>query len=41
MTRHIINEELHLISQVEPRNAKEACNDDHELDQILKNDIWD
>ena len=47
MTRSRINEELCLISQVEPKNIDESCKDDHwieamkeELDQILKNDTW-
>ena len=44
MTRSKINEELCLISQVESKNADEACKDDYwkqdmkeELDQIEKN----
>ena len=48
MTRSKINEELCLISQVEPKNANEACKDDYqihemkkELDQIMKKDTWD
>ena len=47
MTRRNINEELCLISQVESKNADEACKDDHqiqemkeELDKIMKNDTW-
>ena len=47
MTRSKINEELCLISQVEPKSADEAVKDDHwmqamkeELDQIIKNDTW-
>ena len=45
MIRSKINEELCLISQVEPKSADEATKDDHwmkamkeELDQIIKND---
>ena len=37
-----------MISQVEPKNADEACKDDHwkhamkeELDQIVKNETWE
>ena len=48
MTRSRINEELSLISQVEPKNADEACKDDYwkqamkeELDQIVKNETWE
>ena len=48
MTRSIINEELCLISQVEPENANETCKDDYwkqamkeELDQIVKNETWE
>ena len=48
MTRSRINEELCLISQVEPKNVYEACKDDYwkqamkeELDQIVKNVIWE
>ena len=48
MTRNKINEELCLISQVEPKNANEVVKDDHwiqamkeELDQIIKNDTWE
>ena len=48
MTRSGINEELCLISQVEPKNADEACKDDYwkkamkvELDQIVKNETWE
>ena len=48
MTRNRTNEELCLISQVEHKNANEACNDDHwiqamkeELDHIVKNDTWE
>ena len=45
MTRNRVNEEICLISQVEPKSTNEACKDDHwiqemkeELDKILKND---
>ena len=45
MTRSRVNEELCLISQVEPKNADEACKDDYwkqvmkeELEQIVKNE---
>ena len=48
MTRSKINEELCLISQVEPKNIDEAIKDHHwiqamkeELDQIMKNDTWE
>ena len=48
MTRSRINEELCLISQVEPKNVDEACKDDYwkqamkeELDQIVKNKAWE
>ena len=48
MTRSRINEELCLISQVEPRSTNEAIKDDHwiremeeELQQIIKNDTWE
>ena len=48
MTRSRINEELCLISQVEPKSADEEIKDDHwmkemkeELDQIIKNDTWE
>ena len=48
MKRSRINEELCLISQMEPKNANEVVKDDHwiqamkeELDQILKNDTWE
>ena len=48
MTRSRINEEICLISQVEPKSTDEATKDDHwmkammeELDQIIKNDTWD
>ena len=48
MTRSRINEELCLISQVEPRSANEVAKDNHwmkamkeELDQIIKNDTWE
>ena len=48
MTRSRINEELCLISQVEPKNAEEACKDYYwkqamkeELDQIVKNETWE
>ena len=47
MKRSRINEELCLISQVEPKNIDEACEDDHwiqamkeEQDKIMKNDTW-
>ena len=48
MTRNKVNEELCLISQVEPKSIDEACNNDHqiqemreELDQIEKNETWE
>ena len=48
MTRRKINEELCLISQVEPKTTYEAIKDDHwikameeELQQIIKNDTWE
>ena len=48
MTRSRVNEELCLISQVEPKNSDEACRDDYckqamkeELDQIVKNETWE
>ena len=48
MARSRINEELCLISQVEPKSVDEATKDDHwmtamkeELDQIIKNDTWE
>ena len=48
MTRSRVNEELCLISQVETKNADEACKDDYwkqamkkELDQIIKNETWE
>ena len=48
MTRNRINEELCLISQVEPKNTNEACKDDYwiqaikeELDHIVKKDTWE
>ena len=48
MTRNKVNEELCLISQVEPKSADEACKDDHwiqamkeELDKIVKNETWE
>ena len=48
MTRRKINEELFLISQVEPKSVDEATKDNHwmkameeELDQITKNDTWE
>ena len=48
MTRSRVNEELCLISQVEPKNVDEACKDDYwkqamkeELDQIVKNETWE
>ena len=47
MIRNKVNEELCLISQVEPKNVDEACKDDHwiqtmkeELYQIMNNDTW-
>ena len=47
ITRSRINEELCLISQVEPKSLDEATKDSHwmkamkeELDQILKNETW-
>ena len=48
MTRSRVNEELCLISQVEPKNVDESCKDDYwkqamkeELDQIVKNETWE
>ena len=48
MTRSTINEELYLISQVEPKSTNESCKDDYwkqvmkeDLDQIVKNEIWE
>ncbi len=48
MTRNIVNEEINLISQVEPKSGDEIVKDDHwihtmkeELDQIVKNDTWE
>ena len=48
MTRIRVNQELCLISQIEPKNADEACKDDYwkqamkkELDQIVKNETWE
>ena len=48
MTRRKINEELCLISQVEPKSTNEEIKDDHwikameeELQQIIKNDTWE
>ena len=48
MTRRKVNEELCLISQVEPKNADEACKDDYwkqamkdDLDQIVNNETWE
>ena len=48
MTRSRVNEELCLISQVEPKNVDEACKDDYwkqamkeDLDQIVKNVTWE
>lgn len=48
MTRNGINEELCLVSQVEPKSVDEACKDDHwiqvmkeELDQIVTNETWE
>ena len=48
MTRNKINEEICLISQVEPKCIDEVVKDNHwiqamkeELDQIVKNDTWE
>ena len=48
MTRSRINEELCLISQLEPKNIDEVCKDDYwkqamkeELDKIVKNETWE
>ena len=48
ITKRRISEELCLISQVEPKNAYEACKDDYwkqamkeELDHIVKNETWE
>ena len=48
MTKNIINEELCLISQEEPKNVGEASKDDHWRqamkegpDQIMKNETWE
>ena len=48
MIRNRVNEEICLISQVEPKSIDEACKDDYqmqeikkELDQIMKNDTWE
>ena len=48
MTRIKVNEKLCLISQVEPKNADEACKADYwkqdmkeDLDQIVKNEKWE
>ena len=48
MRRNKVNEELCLISQVEPKSTDEACKDDHwiqaikeELNQIVKNETWE
>ena len=48
MTRNKVNEEICLISQVEPKSIDEEVKDDHqiqpmeeELDQIVKNDTWE
>ena len=48
MKRNNVHEELCLIPQVEPKSVDEACKDDHqiqemkeELDQIVKNEIWE
>ena len=48
MRRSRINEELCLISQVEPKNTNEALKDDYwkqamkeELDHIVKNETWE
>ena len=47
MTRRKINEELCLISQVEPKNVDEACKYDYwkkamkeKLSPIVKNETW-
>jgi hypothetical protein len=47
MIRSRIDEELCLITQVEPNNVDEACKDDYwkqamkeQLDQIVKNETW-
>ena len=48
MTRSRINEELCLISQIEPKSADEVVKDDHgikemeeELQYIIKNDTFE
>ena len=48
MKRSRVNEEMCFISQVELKNANEACKDDHwkqsmkeELDQIENNRTWE
>ena len=48
MKRNKVNEEICLISQVEPKSIDEACKYDHwiqslkeELDQIVKNETWE
>ena len=48
MTRNRVHEKLCLISQVEPKSADEAWEDDNwiqamkeELDQIVKNETWE
>ena len=48
MTKNRVNEEICLISEIEPKSIDEACKDDHwiqemneELDQIVKNDTWE
>ena len=48
MKRSRINEELCLMSQVEPKSIDEATNDDHwikaikeDLNQIIKNYTWE
>ena len=48
MTSEKVQEEICLISQVEPKDADEACKDGNwiqemkeELDQIVKNETWE
>ena len=48
MTRSRVNEELCLISQLELKNTDKVCKDEYwkkamkeELDQIVKNEIWE
>lgn len=48
MTRNKVNEEVCMISQVEPKRTYKACKDDHwmqemkeELDHIVKNVTWE